>query len=279
MRAQFVSAAALVMLAACSAPATHEEIGNSEQVGSSESALSSAGWREDFNTIDATQWQATYASKADWPQNRGNCVPQNVVNQSGQLVLKYTGATHDCSQLRGLQSSRFGRYKARMKRACGSGLDTGFFLYTDANGWYGGPGHREVDIELLGAQPNSVHLNTWVNNNQSPLDPAYTNDCNSFHDYQILLIDNGNTTATVKWYVDNVLKGTSVSTSAWVPKDANMYVHLNVWNPANAPNQGQANPNAYWPAVGAATTSDAYAYVDCVSYKPWTGANATTECF
>lgn len=64
----------------------------------------------------------------------------------------FTGAEY---QRRGRY--QYGRYEVVMRAAPGSGLVSGFFTHTD--GSQGGDPHDEIDIEILGRNPNQVELN------------------------------------------------------------------------------------------------------------------------
>lgn len=64
----------------------------------------------------------------------------------------FTGAEY---QRRGRY--HYGRYEIVMRAAPGSGLVSGFFTHTD--GSQGGDPHDEIDIEILGRNPNQVELN------------------------------------------------------------------------------------------------------------------------
>lgn len=125
------------------------------------------------------------------------------------------------ASIRRNETSGFGTYRARMKAAKGSGIVTGFFLYT---GPYYGTQHDEIDVEILGHHPSKLHVAWFVNGelHNHFVDLGFdATDC--FHDYEINWRPD-----SLAWRVNGKLLFETNSARTTIPKTP-ARLFLNLW--------------------------------------------------
>lgn len=140
-------------------------IGGSSGVGTGAFTLA---FRDDFDTFDSTRWQMMTHS---WDSNLALFSDKPVSVEDGQLVIRLLAApegTTDATgaekpylgaEVRSFETLTYGRVRARMKFAKGSGVVSSLVtIYTPwpADDW------NELDFECLGASPAKLQLNTMV---------------------------------------------------------------------------------------------------------------------
>ncbi|GGK38214.1 family 16 glycosylhydrolase [Salinarimonas ramus] len=88
-----------------------------------------------------------------------------------------------CAEVQSTEVYGHGTYEVRMRASDAPGTLAAFFTYT---GPYFGDPHDEIDIELPGARPESVELNTWVDGDDfggpDEITPGF-DASRDFHDY------------------------------------------------------------------------------------------------
>lgn len=123
--------------------------------------------------------------------------------------------------LRRLVRSGFGRYEAMIQPARGSGVVTGFFLYTGA---YYGTRHDEIDVEFLGRDTTRLHA-AWFVDGQLQ---------NRFVDLGFDAADRPRhyafewSATALRWFVEDKLVLEITEQDARLPKVPG-YLFLNLW--------------------------------------------------
>jgi len=123
--------------------------------------------------------------------------------------LTCSSETYQAAQLQSTCYYGYGLYETRLKAAYGSGVVTGFFVYT---GPEDGPRQDEIDIEFFGQPGNNgcaagqtaVQLNYFVNGQENPV-----KKCLGFDATQVMRRYAFDWRATgITWYVDTNNNGT-----------------------------------------------------------------------
>ncbi len=114
---------------------------------------------------------------------------QNVIATDEGVILKLTRKLRfglfpyfEGGELQRRGWFHYGRFEVVMKAPTGGGVVSGFFTHT--NDYFGDP-HDEIDIEFLGGQTNSVHLNAYNASRQigsKPIDMEF-DTASAFHLY------------------------------------------------------------------------------------------------
>lgn len=182
------------------------------------------GFAEPFDSLPGDNWQiADYrfshpAFDTDWSR-------QNVHFKQGlHLSLTPQAAAENRflgASIRRKTRSHYGRYEALMHPAKGSGLVTGFFVYT---GPHYGTRHDEVDIEFLGKDTTRMQVAWFVDgklqSRQIPLgfDAASRPRLYAFEWHPDRL----------RWYVGNNLVFEITGAESALPKEPG-YLFANLW--------------------------------------------------
>lgn len=186
-------------------------------------------FQEAFHRIDAGKWAvAEYdfshpGFDTDWRRER--VVADNGVELSLRPVSGQSNGFEGGS-LRRLVRSGFGRYEAMIQPARGSGVVTGFFLYT---GSYYGTRHDEIDVEFLGRDTTRLHA-AWFVDGQLQ---------NRFVDLGFDAADRPRRYAfewsetSLRWYVEDSLVLEITERDARLPKVPG-YLFLNLWAADNS---------------------------------------------
>ena len=191
----------------------------------------SGPWRETFDTLDAAVWETQLYS---FPANGCNMTAGQAAASSGKLVLSLAmnaAPTKDVPKLCNageVGSYRFftyGLFTVRMKAPAVPGGVSAFFLMNawQPENWE----HKEIDIELLGKNPDAIQMTThdFQNGGRDWKSAATTADLgfdysHGFHDYAILW-----TPEAVRWYVDGKLLHTE---ARYVPHDL-LQIRMNTY--------------------------------------------------
>ncbi len=121
------------------------------------------GFVDRFATIDQSLWYAANyqwnnpAFDTDWRADNAKAGGSLSLRlkPSSEGINRFVGAS-----VRRHEPSSYGRYEVVIKPAVGSGIVSGFFLYT---GEYFGALHNEIDIEFLGRDTRKINLAVFVN--------------------------------------------------------------------------------------------------------------------
>jgi len=156
---------------------------------------------DNFEHYDKTLWQ-----KADWangdPFYNAWCKEQIKFNDS---LLSITleakechGKTHASGEYRTHKRYKYGKYTARFKASDLNGTISSFFTYTGSSE---GTEWDEIDIEILGKNPNKLQVNYWRNGHEHPkwIDLGFDASL-KMHTYSFIWHQD-----YIKWYVDDRL--------------------------------------------------------------------------
>ena len=129
-------------------------------------ALSEEAFIDRFDRpVSQSGWRISkYTNPSQWIDTRW-AVRQVTQPAPGHLVISLspdfrTKKAFASGELQWRRTIHYGRYEAVLQAARGSGLVTGFFLYT---GPHRGDPHDEIDFEFPGRDPTKVELNIFVN--------------------------------------------------------------------------------------------------------------------
>ena len=175
---------------------------------------------------DATQYQSDYTMEVPW--NGSGFWPFNIhygpdgaslIIQKRQMKsLAYAGA-----ELQRKGFFGYGRFEAIVKAPVGSGLVSSFFTHTDGN--FGDP-HDEVDIEFLGRDTHSLHINYFKDGQPagSYYAPVPFDTSRDFHLYAFEWAPD-----SIRWFVDGKLVHEVHGPAARVPRAAGRVI-MNIWS-------------------------------------------------
>lgn len=179
-----------------------------------------SGFEDRFGRIDPHRWRvADYQMDHPvfangWRRDRLRAGPEGLSLEIGPDAR----GVPQGAAIRRRRMSGFGTYSARMQAARGSGVVTGFFLYS---GPENGAAHDEIDIEFLGRDPRRVHLSWWKGGKLRQKVLALGFDASrALHDYRI-----GWTPERLSWAVN----GRVIFETATDIPQAPLRLHLNLW--------------------------------------------------
>lgn len=180
-RTSTLALVALLGLGGCDAGATSARSPADEQAPPAGEQMPPAGeqtppaggtfsllYRDDFDTLDSSRWQLMRHS---WDSNLALFSPDTVTVEDGALVIRLLpapdGTVDDTNtpkpflgaEVRSTDTLTYGRVRARAKFARGSAVISSLVtIYTPwpADDW------NELDIECLGAKPESMQFNAQV---------------------------------------------------------------------------------------------------------------------
>jgi endo-1,3-1,4-beta-glycanase ExoK len=178
-------------------------------------------WQDNFDKFDSNRWEiATHT----FIINDSQFVEKNVTFQNGTMKLhltaepageqKYSGAEY-----RTKDSYLYGKFEVRMKFAAGSGVVSSFFTYKDPME----PKWNEIDIEVLGKDPNTMQLTHWWDKMPSFLPITYYmgfDATKDFHTYAFEWLPG-----CIRWTIDGVEKHVVTQN---IP-DQPQKIMMNVW--------------------------------------------------
>lgn len=121
-------------------------------------------WEEDFEARDAAFDARWSVGTHTFDGNDAQFVADHVVVADGVLTLRLTADATAERRFSGAEIRthnetgflRYGRFETRMKAARGSGVISSFFTYRNSP-W------QEIDIEILGREPDTLHANLFYN--------------------------------------------------------------------------------------------------------------------
>ncbi len=175
-------------------------------------------------------------SAETFPGNRSPFLPGGVTfgDEGTRLILSESAAIGPQYQSGAFASKgefRFGRFEVELVAARGGGVVTGFFLHR-------GSPRQEIDIELLGDDPQTMLVNVYFNSGEdgsvadfgyrgSPSRISLGFDCTErFHHYCIEW-----TPHRITWAVDGMVVHSRASWDPTPIPHLPMQVHGNVWAP------------------------------------------------
>ncbi len=128
-----------------------------------------------------------------------------------------------CAEMHTTTLHGYGTYRARLKTAAGSGLNTAFFTYVGP-AVHGGE-HSEIDFEFLGKNPRTVQLNFFdkgVSQGEKLIDLGFDASAD-FHDYSFVWAPD-----RIRWYVDGKLVHETAA-GAHIPGNPGR-IYLSLWS-------------------------------------------------
>jgi len=177
-------------------------------------------------------WNTGVWQEADWT-NGGmfNCGwrPNHISFSGGLMTIKLDniysyGKPYSSGEYRTLSTYNYGNFESNLKAVRASGTVTSFFLYT-------GSPWDEIDVEILGKNPNQVQFNYFVNGvggHEKVVNLGFDASA-GFHKYRI---EYGN--GYINWYVDGAWKwgvnnqGLNAPVGAAMPSHP-MQIMMNLW--------------------------------------------------
>jgi len=159
-------------------------------------------------------------------------------------------STHSSAEFQYVGAYGYGRYEAVLRASDAPGVVTAFFVYTGADR---GEPHDEIDVEILGRDPRSLHTNFFRNGKGSPIDIALGfNAAKGDHLYAFEWLPD-----SITWSVDGVPIRRVTADEAPIPTTTGR-VMASLW----AANRSSVE----W--VGTPTFETATANVRCISHVP-----------
>jgi len=155
----------------------------------------------DFNDNNVSLFQA-----ADW--SNGNpfynaWCPEQIDFNNSLLTLTLEkkachSKTHASGEYRTIDTYKYGRYSTRFIASDVNGTISSFFTYTGSSE---GTEWDEIDIEILGKNPNKMQINYWRNGNEHPIliDLGFDTSL-TMHTYSFVW-----SSEYIQWYVDDIL--------------------------------------------------------------------------
>jgi len=159
-------------------------------------------------------------------------------------------STHSSAEFQYVGAYGYGRYEAVLRASDAPGVVTAFFVYTGADR---GEPHDEIDVEIIGRDPLSLHTNFFRNGKVSPIDIALGfNAAKGDHLYAFEWLPD-----SITWSVDGVPIRRVTADEAPIPTTTGR-VMASLW----AANRSSVE----W--VGTPTFETATANVRCISHVP-----------
>ena len=190
-------------------------------------------WKDEFDTFDATRWDA---ASHTFTENMAQFTPANAVVGGGVLALRLTVAPSGSAkpylsgEVRTHAEFTYGRFETRARFARGSGLVSSLFTFYDhlPMNW------NEIDVEFLGRYADRIQYNTifWdaaqARRTHEHVDGLNFDPAADFHIYAIEWLPG-----EVRLFVDGQLRHTETEGIAQymtLPQK----LMMNLW-PANVP--------------------------------------------
>lgn len=181
-------------------------------------------------------------------------VNQDTLNKTGKLNKSQTALYG--AEVYSNDKVKFGKFVMRMKMVSKPGVVSSFFTY-DNESWQGGIPWREIDIEVIGKQPNQLQTNLITGNltkREHSERVHNVENIEEFHEFTLTW-----TPDEISWLVDGkVLYAESAATSKQVVymRDSFQSYRMNLWVSKAAEWVGTFNKNSL----------PLYQYVDWIEY-------------
>jgi endo-1,3-1,4-beta-glycanase ExoK len=163
------------------------------------------GFRDDFDTFDRERWYVSDGwSNGDWQACTWSSDMLSVDDGMLTIGIASVGQGSEdylCGEIQTDDVLHYGTYEIRVRTDAAMGVNAAFFTYI---GPVHGVTHNEIDIEVLGRQPEQVEFNTYLDGEAAhgaivPLPEAGRAD-EGFHTYAFVWEED-----RIRWYVDGVL--------------------------------------------------------------------------
>jgi len=184
---------------------------------------------DSLNSQDVSVWQVSSGWSNGTPFLNGWC-SESILNDDNGLNISLearpcSGEAYASGEYRTKEFLGYGRVEVEMKAAKGTGVVSSLFFYTGVSD---GNAHEEIDIEILGVNPNRMQVNYWseefgVEKEHPTFVELGFNASLGYHLYAIEWREN-----SIQWYVDNVLLHSEDGSKGKLPM-LNMRIFMNLW--------------------------------------------------
>ncbi|CAE6920354.1 family 16 glycosylhydrolase [Vibrio sp. B1FLJ16] len=162
---------------------------------------------------------------------------------------------------------KFGKFVMRMKMVSSPGVISSFFTY-DNKSWQGGIPWREIDIEVVGKQPDQLQTNLITGNSKKRIHSETIHNIQNldqFHEFTLIW-----TPDEITWEVDGkVIHTETAATSKQVidMRDSPQSYRMNLW----------VSEAVEWAGLFNAQNLPLYQYVDWIEYHSFNNGNFNLE--